>query len=76
MRSWAKAKCPNVDIDVETEKFRDHEYKDPHGNWPAAWRQWMRRSPEFGVRVNGHAPAAPALTWRPTEEEEGSNAPE
>lgn len=52
MRKWAKSKCPNVDIDAETEKFRDHEYRDPHSNWVAAWRQWMRRAPEF-LRSNG-----------------------
>jgi hypothetical protein len=52
LRTWAKQACPNVDIDRETESFRDHEYRDPRSDWPAAWRTWMRRAPEF-KRANG-----------------------
>lgn len=68
MRKWAKETCPNVDIDAQTLIFRDHEFKDPHGNWPAAWRQWMRRAPEFAR--NGGVTDAPKSTWRPTDEDE------
>lgn len=60
MRSWAREACPAVDIDAETVKFRDHEFRDPHGNWPAAWRTWMRRSVEFrrsGASKPTHTPA-------------------
>lgn len=66
MRKWAKEAVPNVDVDAQTLIFRDHEFKDPHGNWPAAWRQWMRRAPEFqrGSNANGNA-EEPKLTWRP-----------
>lgn len=68
MRKWAKEAVPEVDIDAQTLLFRDHEYKDPHGNWPAAWRTWMRRAPEF--RRNGGAPGdEPKLTWRPSAED-------
>lgn len=74
MRKWAKETCPNVDIDAQTLIFRDHEYKDPHGNWPAAWRQWMRRAPEFS-RNGGSAGEAPKLSWRPPPDEEEANAP-
>lgn len=55
LRKWAAEKCPGVDIDAETEKFRDHEYRDPHSDWPAAWRTWMRNVPEF-KRGNSAAP--------------------
>lgn len=69
MRSWAKEKCPNVDIDAETEKFRDHEFRDPHSNWIAAWRQWMRRCIEFVPRgTNGIEPPKPKRTWRPPDD--------
>lgn len=54
MRKWAKEKTPNVDIEAQTERFRDHEFRDPHSDWAAAWRQWMRRTPEFQPR-NGAA---------------------
>jgi hypothetical protein len=66
MRSWAKEACPNVDIDRETECFRDHEFRDPHSDWLAVWRQWMRRSPEF--KRNGGAGISREDTgWRPSE---------
>lgn len=74
MRKWAKETCPDVDIDAQTLIFRDHEYKDPHGNWPAAWRQWMRRAPEF-QRNGGTANEAPQLKWRPSADEDEANAP-
>ena len=43
MRIWAEAKVPGVDIDDETEMFCDHEFAHSHKNWPATWRNWMRR---------------------------------
>jgi len=77
MREWAREKCPNVDIDAETETFRDHEYRDPHSNWTAAWRTWMRRAPEFrrgGVNGHGSPTDEPRLTWRPPPDEDEANA--
>lgn len=71
MRKWAAEKCPGVDLDRETESFRDHEYREPHSDWPAAWRQWIRRSPDFKRNGGGSAVAAPTRTWRPSEEEGG-----
>lgn len=63
LRTWAKAKCPAVDIDAETEKWRDHEYAEPKSDWRAAWRTWMRRAPEF-QRSNGGKNEDTG--WRPT----------
>lgn len=73
MRKWAKEAVPNVDIEAQTVLFRDHEFKDPHGNWPAAWRTWMRRAIEYQ-----RSPARfeePKLTWRPPPDEENVDAP-
>lgn len=63
LRAWAKAKCPAVDVDAETEKWRDHEYAEPKSDWRAAWRTWMRRAPEF--HRNGTLPAESKSGWRP-----------
>lgn len=71
MRTWATEACPNVDIDAETALFRDHEFKDPHGDWPAAWRKWMRRSPEFKRNGTAKPKYTPSLT---TEELEAREA--
>jgi len=43
MRIWAETKVPGVDIDEETEMFVDHEFAHSHKDWPATWRNWMRR---------------------------------
>lgn len=47
--AWAAERCPGVDVERETEKFRNHEFKEPRSDWPKAWRAWMLRAPEFGA---------------------------
>lgn len=32
----------DFDLDGETSKFRDHEFRVAHSDWPATWRKWMR----------------------------------
>lgn len=63
MRAWATLNCPTVDVEAETAKWRDHEYRDPHSDWGKAWRNWMRKSPDFGPRKPKDEKAK--LTWRP-----------
>lgn len=50
MRSWAEKSVPQVNIDKEHESFVD--YWLAHGtkmaDWPATWRNWMRRAPKMG----------------------------
>lgn len=59
LRSWASEKAPGVDIDRETEAFKDYEYRNGHTDWVACWRTWMRKA-KPKVRS-----AAEKLTWRP-----------
>lgn len=54
-RAWAQEECPGVDVELQTKLFREHEFKDPHTDWGRVWKKWMRRSPEFQPRLNGHA---------------------
>lgn len=56
MREELKGERPDVDIDLETRKFRDHEFKDAHSNWVGVWKNWIRRA-------NGGAPAGNG--WKP-----------
>lgn len=53
MRAWAEEKTPTVNIDKEHETFCD--YWRAHGkkmaDWPATWRNWMRRAPQMGGAV-------------------------
>ena len=41
---WARSECPGVDIDRETGKMRDHEFKTARSNWPGVWRNWIREA--------------------------------
>lgn len=54
LREWARAESPGVDVDRETASFKDHEFRTPHSDWPAAWRNWMRRAMDMRPpRPNG-----------------------
>ena len=43
MQDWARTNAPNIDVQRCTEKFKDHEFKAGITDWPAAWRNWLRR---------------------------------
>lgn len=56
MLSWARAECPTIDPERETDKFRDHYDAAPgqkgvKRNWNATWRNWMRNA--VGYQRNG-----------------------
>jgi hypothetical protein len=57
LREWARNNYPGVNLDRETAKFRDHEYKAAKVDWPAAWRTWISKAEEFSLsappRANG-----------------------
>jgi hypothetical protein len=47
MREWAVEHAPAVDVDLTTEEFRDYTFKTAKTDWPATWRNWMRKKQEF-----------------------------
>ena len=49
---WAISEYPDLDIVLETQKFKDHFAANgkPMKSWEAAWRNWLRRSPDFAPR--------------------------
>ena len=51
MRAWAAVECPLVDIDAETATMRDHEFADARSDWPATWRNWLRREQKHAQRT-------------------------
>ena len=76
MLEWAEQKCPHVDVDLQTEVFRNHEFKDAKTDWPAAWRNWMLRNisghqlPQAHSRIPKHkhfAGSGPIFTESPPE---------
>ncbi len=44
LREWARMKAPGVDIDSETESFRDHTFASARSDWDGTWRNWIRRA--------------------------------
>lgn len=49
LRSWAAKGHPGVDLEFETAKFRDHTFATARSDWPATWRNWIRKAAErFG----------------------------
>jgi uncharacterized protein YdaU (DUF1376 family) len=49
MRTWGQAHTPRARLDSEHAVFMDHEFKDPHSDWLAVWRNWMRRADKNAV---------------------------
>lgn len=47
-----RAELPNVDLAGEHRKFSDHFTANgkPMKDWDAAWRNWMRRAPQYAPR--------------------------
>lgn len=45
-RDWARQAFPTVEIDNETDRFRDYWHGNGKAmvNWTATWRNWIRRS--------------------------------
>lgn len=58
LREWARSNYPGVNLDRETAKFQDHEYKQAKSDWPAAWRTWISKVEDFKLsappRPNGN----------------------
>lgn len=68
MRDWAREHCPGVEIDAATAAFRDHQFRDSKSDWPATWRNWMRREKPTapnGRRLTKYEESMRALdAWR------------
>ncbi len=68
MLAWAAEKAPAVNLDRETERFSDH-FKgtgEPKADWPATWRNWMRRAQDDLERRGMAKPVAKGpndTTW-------------
>lgn len=52
---WAAGKFPTINLNTETEAFRDHEFARARMDWPAAWRNWIRKASTFNGGGNGTA---------------------
>ena len=58
MAAWARENTPHVDGRLEFDQFRDYWRAKSGANavkrdWPATWRQWMRKAEQDSGRRNG-----------------------
>lgn len=53
LQRWARAEVPAVDIRAETAKMRDHTFRTAMTDWPATWRNWMRKANDELARRPG-----------------------
>ena len=46
MLAWAAEKVPGIDLNLETDKFRDYHgsRRTKFSDWSQAWRNWMRNA--------------------------------
>lgn len=50
LTQWARHEAPQADFDRELAKFRDHTFKTAHSDWPAAFRNWLRRASDDAAK--------------------------
>lgn len=55
LKAWAAKNRPDVDLQAETMKFREHEFRQPRSDWDRAWRQWILRARNFAKPSYGLA---------------------
>ena len=53
LQQWAVENHPSVDIDKETAKFKNWEYKTSCSDWTARWKLWIQRNAEYQKKMNG-----------------------
>lgn len=44
LQAWVATECPGLDFRRATDEFRDHTFATARADWPATWRNWMRRA--------------------------------
>jgi len=66
LRAWAATNAPDVNLERETESFRDWEFRTGRRDWPATWRTWMRKAQEAPKpTINGkHQPPLRPIAQR------------
>lgn len=62
LRTWARTKTPGLDLELETERFKNHAEANARtaASWAAAWRNWMLKALEYSA---AKATSQPAGEW-------------
>ena len=65
LETWAHDENPGVDLTAETDKFRDHTFKNPITDWQGAWRNWIRRAGKFAGQQASQSNPMPDTDVKP-----------
>ena len=60
LERWAAENAPGVNLQRETEKFRDHTFKTAYSDWHGTWRNWIRKAADSLPRAR----ASPGESFR------------
>lgn len=78
LKAWAAEKVPGIDLETETEKFRDHTFANAMSDWDGTWRNWMRKAHERlrppSGRPNGAHGGFKGINYRDGVSDDGSFA--
>ena len=47
-RAFALSALPDIDVETEVARFRDHQFRDPKSDWDGTWRNWIRTCKDTG----------------------------
>ncbi len=75
--AFANFERPGLDVKAEADKFRDYwrsvaGAKGRKADWPATWRNWIRRTPQIAAPATA-SPPIPARDWRQPSESKLEN---
>lgn len=56
MLDWAAREAPGINLDRETAKFRDYTFSKARNDWPATWRNWIRKAFDDAPKAKAHSP--------------------
>ena len=60
-RAFALSVLPDLDVETEVSRFRDHEFRDPRSDWAAVWRNWVRTGRDTGRYARKLTHSDPAI---------------
>jgi uncharacterized protein YdaU (DUF1376 family) len=58
-KRWAIETRPDLDIELETEKFRNYEFRDGKSDWNKTWKNWILNARGNGARITPAEQPAP-----------------
>lgn len=67
LRAWSEQENSLLDVDREFAKFRDHEFREPRGDWLRTWKRWVRegcRRGDFAKKGGGMVFAGQPVEWQ------------